>query len=638
MQRAIKLTCFFTLTVAIMVATSGPLNAQNQTVGLFSYDTTAFHGYTLFAPMSSTTTYLIDNYGRAVHSWENEHGPAASVYMLENGNLLRTTHLTGSRGAGGGVQIIAWDGTILWDYEYMSDEYLQHHDIEPLPNGNVLILAWEHKTALEAIAAGRNPDLLDSLILSPEHIVEVEPTGPTTGNIVWEWHVWDHLIQDFDSTRENYGAVEDHPELMDINYALNGNPDWIHANSISYNPELDQIMISCRSMDEIWVIDHSTTTEEAAGHSGGRNGMGGDILYRWGNPQVYRAGTAADRKLYGQHNAHWIKPGLTGAGNIMVYNNGQGRPDGNYSSVDEIAPPIDENGGYSLPQRGSAYGPGEASWSFVADDPPSFYSNILSGAQRLPNGNTLICAGRVGRFLEINDAGEIVWEYINPITSTGGLPQGELVPPGSNFVFRATRFAPDYPGLQGRSLEPGTLLERYPVTVSGTSHFPSAPTSDDSTVISASIKTGNTLDVVELMINTGDGTVSFPMTDNGSGQLGTFFYQAVVPPLPAQSRVTYFINMSYDQGSSQSDPPDAPMISYRFSVGESASFLCGDAMGDGNVNVGDVVFLINYIFKGGTAPDPILSGDANCDGGINVGDAVYILNYVFSGGPDPCCQ
>jgi len=67
------------------------------------------------------------------------------------------------------------------------------------------------------------------------------------------------------------------------------------------------------------------------------------------------------------------------------------------------------------------------------------------------------------------------------------------------------------------------------------------------------------------------------------------------------------------------------------------SYLCGDANSDQTVNVGDAVYIIQYIFKGGPAPDPLEAGDANCDGGTDVADAVYLINYVFKGGPEPCC-
>ena len=72
-------------------------------------------------------------------------------------------------------------------------------------------------------------------------------------------------------------------------------------------------------------------------------------------------------------------------------------------------------------------------------------------------------------------------------------------------------------------------------------------------------------------------------------------------------------------------------------MGGGVAFVCGDANGDETVNIGDAVYLINYIFKNGPAPDPLAAGDGNCDGTVNVGDAVYLINYIFKGGPDPCC-
>ena len=107
-------------------------------------------------------------------------------------------------------------------------------------------------------------------------------------------------------------------------------------NAIDYNPDLDQIALSVRGNSEVWIIDHSTTTAEAAGHSGGKRGKGGDLLYRWGNPLTYRAGTASDQRYFQQHDVEWVRPGYPGAGNLTCYNNGLGR--GNYSTVDEFTP------------------------------------------------------------------------------------------------------------------------------------------------------------------------------------------------------------------------------------------------------------------------------------------------------------
>jgi len=444
------------------------LAGQEQTIGLFLNDATSFNGYTLFTPMQYTSTYLIDNNGLLVHAWENTSARGGSVYLLENGHLLRAT--------GGRVEEFDWDDNLVWTFVYSNSEHNLHHDIAPLPNGNVLMIAWKSKSVAEAIAAGRDPALLSEGELQPEHIIEVEKTGATGGNIVWEWHVWDHLIQDFDATQANFGVIADHPELIDINYlrrtqggGVNSGADWLHANAVDYNAEYDQIMLSIPNWGELWIIDHSTTIEEAAEHTGGNSGKGGDILYRWENPETYQTGTVTDKKLFFQHNAQWIGPDLPGAGNILVFNNGQNRPEGNFSTIDELLAATESSGNYTL-SPGSAYGPAELTWRYTAPIPTNFYSSFISGTQRLPNGNTLICSGAAGTFFEIDSLGTVNWLYISPVTANGPLTQGEPIPidnnngRNTNLVFRTTRYAPEYPGLAGRVLTPGEPIEINPAT------------------------------------------------------------------------------------------------------------------------------------------------------------------------------
>lgn len=444
------------------------LSADTTTIGLLGLESAASTGYILFAPLSSRFTYLVDRQGRLVHSWRSYYTPAASVYLLENGNLLRTACLNNvtfpGGGSGGRVALINWDGVLLWSFNYSDETHCQHHDIAPLPDGNVVLLAWEYKTGAEAVAAGRNPSLLVQNKLFPDHLVEVDPT---TDSIVWEWHVWDHLIQDFDSTKANYGVVREHPELIDINYsamppAQRGFPDWMHTNAVAYNPQLDQLVISVHNLGEIWVIDHSTTTAEARSHAGGRYGMGGDILYRWGNPRAYRAGDSLNQQFFMQHDAHWIAPGLPGAGHLLVFNNGDRR---GYSTVDEIIPACDSSGNYPRPAPGTPFGPPAPCWRYGATPPSRLYSAAISGAQRLPNGNTLICEGDNGTFIEVSHDSQVVWKYINPVTDSPRLYQGETVPGNptgkQNNTFRATSYPPEYPGLAGRNLTLGYPLERY---------------------------------------------------------------------------------------------------------------------------------------------------------------------------------
>jgi hypothetical protein len=397
-------------------------------------------GYILFCPMWSTTTYLINKGGRIVHTWENSiYQDSQSTYLMENGNLVRASLVAASSFTAGGyqgrVEIFDWNDTRVWNYEYSTFNYCSHHDVQPLPNGNILLIAWERIHREEAINSGRKPNNIQGDYLWSDYIIEVQPLGDNDGLIVWEWHAWDHLIQDYDNKKENYGIVEEHPELIDINFGST-RTDWLHTNSIDYNPELDQILLSIHNFNEIWIIDHSTTVEEASSHSGGKSGKGGDILYRWGNPRSYRAGNANDQKYFGQHGATWVKTGYPDDGNIIVFNNGAGRSE-RYSTVDEIIPPIDEYGNYEYIENQS-YKPKKQNWIYSTNNPQDMYSTITSNVLRLPNENTLICASNQGYFLEVTKGKNIVWEYKNPYP-IGFFNKG---------VARIQWYSDDYPGLR----------------------------------------------------------------------------------------------------------------------------------------------------------------------------------------------
>jgi hypothetical protein len=611
------------------------VSAQDQTVGLFQYDTTAFDGYTLFHPMQSTTTFLIDMYGRLVHSWESERRVANTVYLLENGHLLRTSRIP-EVGTGRAVQEIAWDGTVVWEYEYYSSDYRQHHDIEPLPNGNVLILAWEFMTREEAVAAGRNPALQADSSVWSEHIVEVEPVYPSGGNIVWTWRLWDHLVQEFNPTGDNYGVVAEHSELIDVNFTLDSTADWIHANGIDYNPDLDQIVMSCRAFSEFWVIDHSTTTAEAASHTGGHCGKGGDILYRWGNPSAYGAGTTGDQQSFHQHDAHWIEPGSVGAGNIMIFSNGSTTHP--YSTIVELTPPQDSGGHYPIPAPGVPHGPVEPHWTYNGTPLEDFYSPKLSGARRLPNGNTLICEAVKGNFLEVTQGGETVWRYVNPIKDAGAIAQGE--PVSGNNVFRCHRYAPDYPGLLGQILNPTAPLESYPVAISETRHSPTDPSSANAVTMTAAIQSISPISIAEVYVDNGGGYTAIPMYDDGShgdGLPGDDIYGAKLIAQPEGTRVSYYMRAEDLVGAWSEDPANPPATVYSFVV--ISSYLCGDINGDGaGPNVADLTFLVAYLFSSGTPPPVFEAADLNGGtGSINIADLTYLVAYLFGGGPAPDC-
>lgn len=559
----------FMLPVSVSLLLNAPMaQAQVQTVGLFLYDSTAHPGYNLFSPGAATSTYLVDMWGRLIHQWDATLQPSFSAYLLENGDLLRTAKMTAGGGAGGRIQQFDWDGNLVWDFMYFTSDYLQHHDIEPLPNGNVLILAWDDRSYAEAVAAGRDPAALLGDELAPEKVVEVRPTGPTTGEIVWEWHLWDHLIQDFDSTKANFGVVADHPGLVDINYMTNFGKDWIHANSVDYNEELDQIIISSLVFNEFWIIDHSTSTAESAGHTGGNAGMGGDILYRWGNPEAYRAGDETDRMLFHQHDARWVPSGTPGAGHVMVFNNGVDRPPGiNYSSVDEIVTTVDGNGQYPQPASGQPHGPADLEWTYGATPPTDWFASNISGSQRLENGNTLICSGPDGTFFEVTPDSQIVWKYINPVDGEGINDQGDY--PGTNRAFRVTRYPADYPGFTGRDLTPVGPIEIYPMSITGVAHAPEDPSPLDSVVVTATITSPGTVTVAEVHADLGAGFQTWAMFDDGAhhdGGAGDGVYGRALPPISGKVTVPYYIHAEDDAAASVNDPPNPPSTVYRFAV------------------------------------------------------------------------
>ena len=401
----------------------------------------SFDGMTLFSPTQgggdgNFSTVLMDNDINIINSWSHPRGSASMAYLLEDSTLVYPYRVQNpsmsAGGVGGGISKYNWEGDLLWSYEFANEQYQHHHDIEPLPNGNILVIVWERKTADEAYAVGRQS--IDNSLneMWAEAILEIQPVGTNEVNIVWEWHLWDHLIQNMNPGLDNYGVIESHPELQDVNYGSAGsdqgpggsNGDWKHLNAIAYNDPLDQIVLSSRHHDEIYIIDHSTTTEEAAGHTGGNSGMGGDYLYRWGNPQAYNMGTSVNHLLAGQHGVNWIPEGYPGAGNLILFNN-------NYvgnstAAVFEIVPPINESGLYTISPN-QPFGPDEPIWIHAG----SFYTQMQGGAFRLPNGNTLVTDCNDATMFEVTMDHNTVWSH-----DYGG----------QYFIARAQKYPMDYLG------------------------------------------------------------------------------------------------------------------------------------------------------------------------------------------------
>ena len=450
------------------------MQAQTPTIGLLSYQPWAtFEGYNLHFPHNQGNVWLLDNCGQIVHVWEDlNYKPGNGVYLTEDGKLYVAKGLSAISNpdlhAGGGgekIEIRSWDNTLEWEWTLNTTTERLHHDIAVMPNGNILAIAWEVKDSLEAIQAGRNPLLIQESELWPDQILEIEPVGSDEANIVWEWHAWDHLIQDFDPTKDNFGVIADNPRKLNINMDEGGGrADWMHANSIDYNPDLDQIILSVPFFDEVYIIDHSTTTAQAAGSTGGLSGHGGDLLWRWGNPANYGQGDTTDQKLFFNHDSHWTRLGMTSSSpdwnKIAVFNNKAGA---DFSTVHLLSPTFDSYE-WEYPLDGDVFGPVDFSWSYQRPTPQDLYSSGLSSIQRLPNGNTLICAGRFGYSFEIDDAEEIVWEYRNPLQGGNPVDQGTTLAMNDNLQFRMTRYPSDFAAFDGRDLTPLGYIELNPTT------------------------------------------------------------------------------------------------------------------------------------------------------------------------------
>ena len=361
------------------------------------YDSEKIHDHlSLLVKNASLTSLLVDKQGNTLYEWNFETNLGNDFELLPDGKSIgmfkRSDPSFSFGGYGGIVKIFDEAGTESWSYDYVNGNDIGHHDVEMLPNGNVIFLVWEEIDAAEVQAAGVD----FTLNVYAETLIEV---NPETNQVEWEWHSWDHIIQEHDSNAPNYGAISDNPQRININYNINPNGDFMHANGLSYDAAKDVVYISVNYFNEVWAVDHSTTISEASSNSGGSYNKGGDLLYRFGNPMAYN-NSSGTRTFYNNHFPNLLKNGVPGAGNMLIYSNSG--PDGlQQSTVYEMRLPEP----YSLlPNTNNEP---TTVWSFTDEE---LYFGKISGADRLGNGNTLICEGDFGMW-EVTPDGEVVWKY-----------------------------------------------------------------------------------------------------------------------------------------------------------------------------------------------------------------------------------
>ncbi len=304
---------------------------------------------------------------------------------------------------------------------------------------------------------------------------------------MWQWSFWNHLVQNYLPSGQtfytnsagqtvyvsDYGSVNS-PNLLNANCGSHTIQYFNHMNSVDYNPALNEFVISARNQCEIYVIDASTTSDQAATGSGGNQGLGGNFLYRWGNNANY--GGAGPETLFQQHSAQWIAAGLPGAGDLLIFDDGDNRTPVPYTSVDEITPPVTATGAYTLLGNGT-YGPTADTWQWNDTPTTAFYNSDGGGCQRLPNGDTLICFGTRGLVFEVNQAGKIDWEYQNGDAgsaaggTSGGdgiLYQGDSLPADPNLaggytttLFRAPWYSPSFVAAFDANVVASSSIEKY---------------------------------------------------------------------------------------------------------------------------------------------------------------------------------
>ncbi len=348
------------------------------------------NSYILVSDINSQGAYIINHDGDQLFSWKFDRDLGNDVNLLDDGSLvvcLKADNAGITLGGYGGImRKINVDQSIDWEVSYSSgDDYMAHHDVEYLSNGNIIFPVWEKVTADEAAELGFS----ENYDIFPEAIIEM---NPLTEEIVWEWHVTDHVIQNHDASKENFGVVVEHPNKVDINYnSSQTNGDLMHFNGLTLDETNDVLYITVNNYSEVWVLDHSTTTEEASTSTGGNYNLGGDLVYRYGNPLAYD--NVGEVTL---NNVHY--PNLLTTGNMIVFANDI------YDNQSEVVeyklnPPYQLNAGEDNEP--------EVVWSFTD---PELYTAGLGSGVRMSNGNTLIAEGRDGTLWEVSASGEVLWQ------------------------------------------------------------------------------------------------------------------------------------------------------------------------------------------------------------------------------------
>ena len=350
---------------------------RTRKLGLTAHDPTkAYQGYTLYTPMfGDGTVLLLDMEGNEVHRWSMPFPPGDYGYLLENGNLFYLGK-TPERPPG---MFFAWsifDGGTMMEVDWDGNVVWEHRDLAHHHDGRRTKSGGAVYLTIEPLPEDVHANVQGGLPDS-EHEGRMWADRivevDARGQIIWEWRSWEHLDPQTDIITPT--------DLRD---------EWTHGNTVVPLADGD-VMVSFRNISTVARIDRAT----------------GEFVWKLGHELLAQ-----------QHD-----PSLLENGNVLLFNNGSRRRAHPlvYSSVMEIEPES-----------------GRVVWEYRDQSGlMNFYSSYISGAQRLPNGNTLICEGMTGRIFEVTPEREIVWEYVNPHFFEA--PVFGV----TNAVFRAFRYGPE---------------------------------------------------------------------------------------------------------------------------------------------------------------------------------------------------
>lgn len=362
----------------------------------------SFKGYTVIAPQGGDSAYVLDMGGRIVHRWRFTDLKPFNARLLDNGNLavLGTETKFGPQGPrvpgaalpadlNERVRGFGGNASVLREVDWDGDT------------------VWEYQNETIHHDFVRLPDgntVFPQWVDIPEELERQVRGGQRTRSRVRPPMAGDEIFEIDPSGKEVWRANvwELHDPRRDPICPLEPRNEWSHMNSVDVNADGD-VLFSCRNNSRVGIINRSS----------------GELTWSYGQPETFH-----------QHNATWLENG-----NVQIFDNGMHRFGMPRSRIIEVNPKTNE-----------------IVWEYTATPEIQFLSSHISGAQRLPNGNTLVCEGAPGRLFETTKDREIVWEWVNPIVETvrGG---------PSTAMFRAHKYGPDHPAFAGHALEPRLYME-----------------------------------------------------------------------------------------------------------------------------------------------------------------------------------